>query len=154
VRYIFDTGIIVGYVRDAPFSRYADQKYQPLTPPNMSLISAVSKGEIYSLAFQFGWGDSKRRKLSEILMHLPTVEINRSRIIDFYAEIDAFSQGKHPTRKSTTSSRNMGKNDIWIAATTAALGARLVTVDHDFDHLQGEFFEVIYIDQKLTPAGA
>ena len=48
----------------------------------------------------------------------------------------------------------MGKNDIWIAATAALLGAQLVTVDRDFDHLHGIFFDVIYIDQKLTPADA
>lgn len=154
MRFIFDTGIIVGYVRDAAYSRYLDQKHQPLVAPNLSLISAVSKGEIYSLAFQFGWGEPKREKLTEILARLPVVEINRTRIIDLYAEIDAFSQGKHPTRTSTTSARNMGKNDIWIAATAAVLGAKLVTVDRDFDHLHGIFFDVIYIDQKLTPADA
>ena len=92
------------------------------------------------------------QKLSEILARLPAVEINRTRIIDLYAEIDAFSQKKHPTRTSTTSPRNMGKNDLWIAATTAVLGAKLVTVDRDFDHLDGVFFDVIYIHQKLTPA--
>ena len=36
----------------------------------------------------------------------------------------------------------------------AALKAALLTTDHDFDHLDGVFLKVIYIDQKLTPADA
>lgn len=36
----------------------------------------------------------------------------------------------------------MGKNDLWIAATAALLGLKLVTTDHDFDHLHDVFFEV------------
>ena len=41
------------------------------------------------------------------------------------------------------SARNMGKNDIWIAAVTTILGAKLITLDKDFDHLDGEYFSVI-----------
>jgi tRNA(fMet)-specific endonuclease VapC len=33
------------------------------------------------------------------------------------------------------SARNMGKNDIWIAATARVLGATLLTTDKDFNHL-------------------
>ena len=42
----------------------------------------------------------------------------------------------------------MGKNDLWIAATTYVAGAKLITADKDFDHLDGEYFEVIYIERK------
>ncbi len=59
-----------------------------------------------------------------------------------YADIDTFSQGKHETRTLTTSARNMGKNDLWIAATTAVLRANLLTTDKDFDHLDGVYFQV------------
>lgn len=33
------------------------------------------------------------------------------------------------------SARNMGKNDLWIAATASALDLTLLTTDRDFDHL-------------------
>jgi tRNA(fMet)-specific endonuclease VapC len=36
----------------------------------------------------------------------------------------------------------MGKNDLWIAATAALLGATLVTLDNDFGHLSDFFIEV------------
>ncbi|MGI9065443.1 MAG: hypothetical protein ACR2HX_03440 [Pyrinomonadaceae bacterium] len=50
--------------------------------------------------------------------------------------------------------RVMGKNDLWIAATTSVLKAKLLTTDNDFDHLDGVFFEVAFIDQALTAADA
>jgi tRNA(fMet)-specific endonuclease VapC len=52
-----------------------------------------------------------------MLRTLPTVNIHQSKILDRYAEIDAFSQGKLVTKTLSMSSRNMGKNDLWIAAT-------------------------------------
>ena len=156
LRFIFDTGIIIGYVRDAPFSQYLDKRFQPLEPPNLSLISVVSKGEILSLAIQFGWGSSKRNRLQEILAKLPTIDIRASTIVERYAEIDTYSQGKNPVRSLPfgISSRNMGKNDVWIAATASVLGAKLVTIDNDFDHLSGVFLDVEFVDQALTSADA
>lgn len=67
-----------------------------------------------------------------------------------FSEIDAFSQGKHGVKKlpNGMSSRNMGKNDLWIAASASVLNAVLLTTDKDFDHLDEEFLEVIYIDPK------
>ena len=45
-------------------------------------------------------------------------------------------------------SRNMGKNDLWIASLAALLGLRLVTTDSDFDHLNNVFFDIRKINQK------
>ena len=45
--------------------------------------------------------------------------------------------------------RNMGKNDLWIAATTAATNTVLLTADKDFDHLDKVFFSVIKIDPQI-----
>jgi predicted nucleic acid-binding protein len=149
-RFVFDTGIILGYVRDAGYCRYLDAKHQPLISPNLAVISAVSKGEILSLAIQFGWGQPKKDKLKALLDRLPAVEINRDSILDRYAEIDAFSQGKLTSNPLGTGARNMGKNDLWIAATASVLNAKLVTTDGDFDHLNKKYCDVIKIDQKLT----
>ena len=38
--------------------------------------------------------------------------------------------------------RNMGKNDLWIAATGSVLNFSLVTTDNDFDHLHEEYLTV------------
>lgn len=152
--YLLDTGLLLGYIRGAGFAEYAERKFSISQPPNVPLVSIVSKGEIYSLAIQFGWGERKKQDLDQLLRRIPSVDINTDRIIHRYAEIDAYSQGKHPTKSLPTgmSSRNMGKNDLWIAATASVLNATLITIDGDFDHLDGIFLNVVRIDQGLTAA--
>ena len=54
---------------------------------------------------------------------------------ELYAQVDAFSQGKLTNTPLQSSARNMGKNDIWIAATALYLDMELHTTDNDFDHL-------------------
>ena len=66
-------------------------------------------------------------------------DINIDIIIKQYAQIDAFSQGKLKDRPLSISARNMGKNDLWIAATAAAFQLELLTSDLDFDHLNNQF---------------
>jgi tRNA(fMet)-specific endonuclease VapC len=43
----------------------------------------------------------------------------------------------------------MGKNDLWIAATAALLGLKLVTTDADFGHLNGVLIEVQHLKPEL-----
>ena len=153
-KFVLDTGVILGYIRAAGYALYIEKKYAPFTPPNIPLISVVSKGEIHSLAKQFGWGGGKLKTLDELLRKLPTVDISHDQVIQRYAEIDAFSLGKNTARpfpKGQTA-RVMGKNDLWIAASASVLNAALLTIDHDFDHLTGLFLDVKYIDQTLTAA--
>lgn len=44
------------------------------------------------------------------------------------------------------SARNMGKNDLWIAASAIVLKATLLTTDKDFDHLSPSFINIDLID--------
>jgi tRNA(fMet)-specific endonuclease VapC len=150
--YVLDTGLLLGHIRGARYADHAERTYALSQPPNVSLVSVVSKGEIYSLAIQFNWGERKKLELDSLLRRIPVVDINTDRIIQRYAEIDAYSQGKDRTKPLPTgmSSRNMGKNDLWIAATASVLNATLVTTDTDFDHLNSIFLNVAYIDPRLT----
>lgn len=109
--YLLDTGILLGYVRDVDYARHVDEEYAPAEPPNLAFVSVVSRGEIFSLAYQFGWGKRKRRSLQKLLADLPTLQINDDEIIARYAEVDAFSQGKLSDRPlpGSLSARNMGK---------------------------------------------
>ncbi|WP_460996132.1 PIN domain-containing protein [Spirosoma harenae] len=72
--------------------------------------------------------------MRDMIEHYPPVDIT-SKLIRYYAEIDSFSQGKLVGYALGTSARNMGKNDIWIAATALYLDMELHTSDNDFDHL-------------------
>ncbi|GAB4037726.1 hypothetical protein [Spirosoma gilvum] len=68
---------------------------------------------------------------------------------DVYATVDAYSQGELPNDPlpAGTSARNMGKNDIWIAATSLFYDAELRTSDNDFDHLSAIGLKL----NKLSP---
>ena len=96
------------------------------------------------------------KSLDEILRKLPVVDLNNDLIISEYAQIDSYSFGKNAARPlpSGHSARRMGKNDLWIAATASAVRAQLLTTDHNFDHLDGVFVQVDFIDQSLTGADA
>ena len=62
-----------------------------------------------------------------------------------YVHIDAYSKRKleGPDGKLIDgSSITIGKNDIWIAATTQSTDAILLTTDADFDHHNYKFINV------------
>lgn len=102
-------------------------------------------GEIKSIALRNHWGKRKRELLDDILHDLIIADIRSEDVIDMYAEIDAFSQGKIPDKPLNVTARNMGKNDLWIAATAYVTQARLLTTDKDFDHLDDVYIEVIRV---------
>lgn len=133
--YVLDTNILLTYLRGKQLSLLHGEPLHLLLESNTLVISVVSLGELKSLAIRNGWGESRLKDLDAFAAQFLIADIHNKAVIDRYAEIDAFSQGKHPTVSLTTSSRNMGKNDLWIAATASVLQATLVTMDTDFDHL-------------------
>ena len=148
-KFLLDTGIVLGYARSAGYVEYVEKKFDIFA--NTPLVSVVSKGEIYSLALQRNWGTNKLKLLDELLRTLPVVDINHDQIIRRYAEIDTYSLGRSSVKPlpQGQTARQMGKNDLWIAATASVLRATLLTTDHDFDHLDKVFVDVVYIDPKL-----
>lgn len=150
--FLLDTNILVGYIRAAGYAAYVEKKYNLFNPDNVSVISVVTVAEIKSLAFKFGWGIKKIEIMNDLIKKIPAVKIDSEQILNSFAEIDSFSQGKHPKIKLPTgiSSRNMQDNDIWIAATASILKATLLSTDKDFEHLNTQFIEYVYIDQNLT----
>ena len=114
-----------------------------IIPP---LISIVSIGEIRSIAKRNYWGNRKIKLLEDILNTLIVVDINSEDVIEMYAELDAYSQGKLKENPLPMTARNMGKNDLWIAATSCVTKASLLTTDKDFEHLHEKNFQVITIE--------
>ena len=112
-------------------------------------ISIVTVAEIRSLAIQFGWGKPRLNKMMEVLENLLVVDINLPEVIDRYIEIDCYSKRKHPTLVSEFSAIKMGKNDLWIAATASIYECNLLTMDLDFQHLDGSFVNVYCFDNSI-----
>ena len=141
MNYLLDTNILVHYIRKDEISRRIDVDYSPFSPSNRVVVSIVSFGEIKSIAYQNGWGIKKIQLLENLLLTVLRADLTLD-IVDRYAEIDSYSQGVHPTIPAFFSARNMGKNDLWIAATASILGATLLTTDADFEHLSNIFLSV------------
>lgn len=147
MRYLLDTNILLLYLREDSTSIELEAQYRILEAENLALISVISKGELRALALKNQWGHRRMAKLEGFLDQFFIIDINAEDIIDRYAEIDAFSQGKLTSLQSNFTSRNMGKNDMWIAATASISEARLVTTDKDFHHLDKQFIDLIYVER-------
>ena len=146
MNYLIDTNILVIYVRDTDLTRGLEENLRLLTGRNNLVISVVSIGEIKSIAKQNKWGEKRVRRLIEILSQFLIADINVEDIIESYSEIDTYSQGKLEGKATSFTSRNMGKNDLWIAATASTLNLELLTTDKDFDHLNEEYLQLKRID--------
>ena len=144
--YLLDTNILVIYVRANELTRKIEQDLKLLTGDNDLVISVVTVGEIKSIAKRNNWGEKKIKNLETLLKRFLIADINVEAITERYAEIDSFSQGKLPGKQVDFTARNMGKNDLWIAATGSVLNLILVTTDNDFDHLKDEYLTIKKID--------
>jgi len=146
--YLIGTNIIVHFVR-ASMTYERLEKSIPLFSNNLDVyFSEVSMGEILSISQRNRWGNNKTERMQTLLDTLTLIPISYPDIYRAYATIDAYSQSKHPTLSlpQGMTARNMGKNDLWIAATAYILRATLITTDKDFDHLQ-HFFSLEWVEQ-------
>ena len=147
--FLWDTNILLHQIRQSPSFKEWNKEHRFFKTGNRNFISIVTVGEIYSLAVQRDWGLKKLASLRDCLNSLSPLPIAKKTVVDAYAQIDAFSQDKlanQPLPKGL-SARNMGKNDLWIAATANVINAHLVTTDNDFDHLHDRFIVL----QKAFP---
>jgi tRNA(fMet)-specific endonuclease VapC len=138
--YLLDTSVILPLVRGNALGKHIDRRFGLRSAAQRPLVSVVSLGEVRVLAKRNDWGEAKLRSLSNALDSLVVVDIYHPSVIDAYVEFDLISQN-HPD-----GARNMGKNDLWIAACAKAAGATLLTTDNDFthlipDHLDGEVID-------------
>lgn len=133
-RFVIDTNIVLAYIRQSPIFQEAEKQLSLTADDAQLIVSVVTIGEIKVLAQRNGWGAKKIEQLEQFFeTSLLVVDINigAPELLDAYVEVDCFSVGK-----------NMGKNDLWIAATAIATKSILVTTDADFDHLHEKLLQV------------
>ncbi|GAB2558844.1 type II toxin-antitoxin system VapC family toxin [Spirosoma areae] len=147
---LLDTNIVMAILK----SRNAIKMLSYINPhKTLMYISVVVEAEIKTLAIRNRWSENRLAQLDSFLEQIRILEINQT-LVATYVEIDTYSQRQNPnfTKYSFNTPRNMGKNDLWIAATAALLGLTLVTTDRDFDHLNTVFLEVRSIrHEELKP---
>ncbi|GAB2554230.1 PIN domain-containing protein [Spirosoma aerophilum] len=136
--HVLDTNVLINLIR----------KKSELPP--YSGISIITVGELKSFAIKRSWGYQKRLALEKILGEIPTFGLELS-LTDVYATVDAYSQGTLPSDPlpEGTSARNMGKNDIWLAATALFYDAEFHTSDNDFDHLTAIGLRLHKVDMSV-----
>lgn len=146
--YLLDTNIVLIYTRRGEMAELLESEYNLLSGDKDLYISVVTVAELKSIVLQRNYGEKKVQALEDLLLRFGVIDINLEEILDRYAEIDAYSQGKLKARKSSFSARNMGKNDLFIAASSSVYDLILITTDKDFDHLKPEFIKLEYVDVK------
>ena len=138
--FLLDTSVLVLLVRGGERARAVDARFSLREESTATLISIVTHGEIGVIAKRRSWGGAKLDALRDALDDLVAVDIRHPDIIGAYVETDLFSQDH------ADGARNMGKNDLWIAACAKAVGATLLSTDKDFVHLAPALLEVEWID--------
>ena len=144
--YLLDTNILLFYSQRGKVWRGIEAEFSLFrSQTNRCFISVVTLGEIRSIVVKRGLGAGRLERIEYLLQQIGVIYLNYEEIIQNYAHIDAYSQGKLPN--TSFSARNMGKNDLWIAATAASFDLRLLTTDRDFDHLTDRI-DLRYLDLK------
>ena len=141
MNYLYDTNILVFIIKQEPTIEKLEKAIAQ-EAGNLRIISIVTKAEIETLAVLFKWGEQKREQLKNIIAQFLIIPIDSEQIVSAYVELDAYSQSKHSSKSSGLTARNMGKNDLWIAATAMVTDSTLLTSDKDFDHLNEVFISV------------
>lgn len=130
---MLDTNILVHLLRGDATGQEIERTYKVGQRTPRAIISVVTKGELKSLAYKFGWSSHRHERLDTMLAALPAADISHGSIHDAYANVDVTSMALGV---------KMGKNDLWIAATTLVIGGVLLTMDADFDHLSASMLRV------------
>jgi len=145
---LLDTNILVTYSRDNEFAHKMENDLNLFSEANRIAISVVTLGGLASLFDRSKYGKKRNEEISRLIKRVSIIDINIQSLINNYGKIDSFSQGKFKEKPLDNSPRNMGKNDLWIAATAATFNMTLVTTDKDFNHLDGEFISLDCIDLR------
>lgn len=144
-KFILDTNILMAYFKsDKNLISKITEENKLNEEDVLIVISSITKGELLSLAIQNKWGDKKIKDMNALLNTIVIIDIagNDNKLLNAYAEIDAYSRQRHPTKQLVGSAKPMGKNDMWIAATAFAINATLLTADGKFMHLNQEFITI------------
>ncbi len=117
-----DTNVLVYWIRQNDTGIQLRDTYNLHERTDRPIYSTIVEGEIRALAKVLKWGGSKQKVLEKLLAELVRVDAGLPDVVKAYAEIyGADRAGGH----------NTGQNDMWIAATTKAAGAVLLTCDDD-----------------------
>lgn len=147
--HLLDTTVLLHWTRGKVQAEALDRQFQLNSSPLRPLVCEVSLGELLSFSRNPQWSERQRERMQAIEQHVTSVDISDRRVLEAYADISTLAQ-------SSGWSLFKGKNDLWIAAAAAVTGAHLLTMDKDFQPLQGrEGWRVTLLDiHTALPLGS
>lgn len=138
--YVLDTNILLALIRGKALGESIDNAYGLRANLQRHVVSIASQAELLVLADRNKWAQAKRDAVAFMFQSLVVLPIDGEALLDAYVQI------AHADMTWHEGPRNMGKNDIWIAATAASSGLPLLTTDKDFVFLNGNLIQVLLID--------
>lgn len=138
--YLLDTSVLLHLLRGKSLGTKIDQAFGLTTSMHRQVVSIVTQAELLVIADRNNWGLPKRDALQNAFDNLVVVPIDGIELVQAYVTI---SSADLASRKGV---RNMGKNDIWIAATALYTNLPLLTTDKDFRFLHNNGLQVMWID--------
>ena len=120
-------------------------QYRLLQEDHSLYVSVISLGELDSFIKQNQIGLRKQELINDFLGRCFRIDIGYDEIISKYGDIEAFSQSRIKIGDHSFTPRNMGKNDLWIAATASHYDLILLTTDQDFNHLNEVFLDLAHV---------
>lgn len=142
--YVLDTNVLLHLIRGNALGSKINQAFELTSNMRRHVVSIVTQAELWVIADRRNWGDAKRAALQHALDNLVIVPIEGTRIIQAYVSIC------QADLKAIGGARNLKINDIWIAATALYTGLPLLTTDKDFQFLDGNSLQVLWVD-PLSP---
>lgn len=124
--YVLDTSVVLVLVRQGELGRRIERRFALTALSTRLIVSIVTRAEIEVIADRNQWGSSRRRVLAAFLDACTTVPIAHQDLVEGYVEAEAIC------RAAPGGAVQMGKNDLWIAATSHHVSCPLLTLDHDF----------------------
>jgi tRNA(fMet)-specific endonuclease VapC len=138
--YVLDTNILLALIRGKALGESIDDAYGLRANLQRHVVSIASQAELLVLAERNRWAQAKKDAVNLMFQNLVVLPIDGESLLDGYLQV---SRADMTWQEGP---RNMGKNDICIAATAVSSGLPLLTTDKDFNFLNGNLIQVLWID--------
>ncbi len=133
---LLDTSVVIHVARNDQIGQTIESQYALTSRKDRPLISSITEGELFGLAYFNRWGSPKLQALRDLLANLVSVDAGLPAVVQSYARLYA---------EARRSGNPCGQNDLWIAASAQAVEAVLLTCDKDFDWLNPNYLKVFRV---------
>lgn len=138
--YLLDTNIVLHWTREgSPVAEEIERQFKLSSSPFRPLICEVTLGEMLAFARGRSWGKARMEQWANIEERLTVVPIGRRTIFEKYADI-------HSDARTRGLPIQHDHNDMWIAATSQAIGTQLLSTDAKAFLPLRDTYDVVVLD--------